>query len=79
MEYETIKKEFADVDTVVLALSPDSTARLMKFEEKQDLNFDLLSDEDHTVAEKWSLGFKKELRSRVHGNRALNIYRGKRW
>ena len=27
----------------------------MKFEEKQDLNFDLLSDEDHTVAEKYGV------------------------
>ena len=49
------KKEFADADTVVLALSPDAPSRLMKFEEKQELNFDLLSDEDHAVAEKYGV------------------------
>ena len=27
----------------------------MKFEEKQELNFDLLSDEDHAVAEKYGV------------------------
>ena len=48
------------LDTVVLAVSPDPVARLKKFEEKQDLNFTLLSDEDHAVAEKYGAwGLKK--------------------
>ncbi len=46
--------------TVVLAISPDSPARLKKFEEKEGLNFTLLSDEDHAVAEKYGVwGLKK--------------------
>lgn len=46
--------------TVVLAISPDSSARLKKFEEKEGLNFTLLSDEDHAVAEKYGVwGLKK--------------------
>ena len=49
------KKEFADADTVVLALSPDAPKRLLKFEERDELNFDLLSDEDHAVAEKYGV------------------------
>ncbi|MBQ0800044.1 MAG: thioredoxin-dependent thiol peroxidase [Porticoccaceae bacterium] len=54
------KKEFAKLDTVVFALSPDPVARLKKFEDKQDLNFDLLSDEDHAIAEKYGVwGLKK--------------------
>lgn len=45
---------------VVLAISPDSPARLKKFEEKEGLNFTLLSDEDHAVAEKYGVwGLKK--------------------
>lgn len=54
------KKEFDKLDTVVLALSPDPVERLAKFEEKQELNFDLLSDEDHAIAEKYGVwGLKK--------------------
>lgn len=54
------KKEFAKAKTVVLAISPDSPDRLKKFEDKQDLNFTLLSDEDHCVANKYgSWGPKK--------------------
>ena len=47
------KKELAKLDTVVLGVSPDPVARLGKFIEKQDLNFTLLSDEDHAITEKY--------------------------
>ena len=45
------KDQFAELDTVVMAVSPDSVDRLVKFEDKQELNFTLLSDEDHQVTE----------------------------
>ena len=41
--------KFAEFNTVVLGISPDSVDRLVKFEDKQELNFTLLSDEDHSV------------------------------
>ncbi len=45
---------------VVLGLSPDPVARLEKFRKKEKLNFDLLSDEDHKIAEKYGVwGLKK--------------------
>lgn len=45
---------------VVLAISPDSPVRLKKFEEKEGLNFTLLADENHAVAEKYGVwGLKK--------------------
>lgn len=54
------KKEFEKLDTVVLGVSPDAYPRLEKFREKQDLNFDLLSDEDHSIADKYGVwGLKK--------------------
>lgn len=54
------KKKFDKLDTVVLAISPDPFERLARFEEKQKLNFTLLSDEDHKIAEKYgSWGLKK--------------------
>lgn len=52
--------EFEALDTVVLAISPDPFERLKKFEDKHQLNFILLSDEDHAVAEKYGVwGLKK--------------------
>lgn len=54
------KKEFAKLKTVVLGVSPDPVERLARFIEKQDLNFTLLSDEDHQIADKYgSWGPKK--------------------
>ena len=54
------KAKFTRADTVVLGVSPDPVARLVKFREKEKLNFDLLSDEDHAVAEKYGVwGLKK--------------------
>ncbi len=54
------KKEFAKVETVVLGVSPDAPARLGRFIERDKLNFDLLSDEDHKIADKYvSWGQKK--------------------
>lgn len=45
---------------VTLAVSPDSVKKLLNFAEKQQLNFDLLSDEDHSVAEQYGVwGLKK--------------------
>ncbi|WP_319781586.1 thioredoxin-dependent thiol peroxidase [Oceanisphaera sp. IT1-181] len=52
--------ELAALNTVVLGISPDPVARLKKFEEKDALNFTLLSDEDHAVADAFGVwGLKK--------------------
>lgn len=54
------KAELEKRGVVVFGISPDPVARLPKFIEKQDLNFSLLSDEDHAVAEKYGCwGMKK--------------------
>ncbi len=54
------KAELEKLDTVVLGISPDSPNKLQKFIDKYELNFDLLSDEDHAVAEKYGVwGLKK--------------------
>ncbi|MDX1467729.1 MAG: thioredoxin-dependent thiol peroxidase [Acidimicrobiia bacterium] len=46
--------EFADAGYRIVGVSPDPPERNKKFQEKEGLNFDLLSDEDHELAE--SLG-----------------------
>lgn len=54
------RDEFAQHDTVVLGVSPDPEARLQRFIDNYQLNFDLLSDEDHAVAETYGAwGLKK--------------------
>lgn len=55
-----IKQELDDLGVVVLGVSPDPVARLQKFRDKHQLNFDLLADEDHTLAEAYGVwGLKK--------------------
>ena len=54
------RKELDKLLTVVLGVSPDPVKRLGKFIEKEKLNFTLLSDEDHKVAESYGVwGLKK--------------------
>ncbi len=53
---------------VVLGISPDAVAKLKKFEQKHQLNFRLLSDEDHAVAEKFGVwGPKKFMGKQFDG------------
>ena len=54
------KKLFSQIDTIILGISPDEPLKLEKFTEKENLNFDLLSDPEHLVAEKYGVwGLKK--------------------
>jgi peroxiredoxin Q/BCP len=43
--------EFTDAGYDIVGVSPDPPARNAKFRAKEGLNFDLLSDEDHALAE----------------------------
>jgi peroxiredoxin Q/BCP len=54
------QSELKKLDTVVFGVSPDPVEKLQKFIDKHELNFDLLSDEDHSIAEKYGVwGLKK--------------------
>jgi len=46
-----IHGELSTLNTVVLGISPDPATRLKSFVVKQQLNFTLLGDEDHAVAD----------------------------
>jgi peroxiredoxin Q/BCP len=53
-------KALARLNVVALGVSPDQPKSLLKFRERDGLNFDLLSDPDHAVAEKYGVwGLKK--------------------
>ncbi len=47
-------------DTVILGISPDKPAALARFRDKYELNFDLLSDLDHSVAEAYGVWKEKK-------------------
>jgi thioredoxin-dependent peroxiredoxin len=54
------KRDLDKLGAIALGVSPDPVDRLKKFEDKYDLNFTLLSDEDHVVADKYGVwGLKK--------------------
>jgi peroxiredoxin Q/BCP len=59
-ELRNIQAELKAADIVVLGISADPVKSLKKFEEKEKLNFTLLSDPDHKVIESYgSWGPKK--------------------
>lgn len=51
---------------VVLGISPDPVAKLLKFHERDALTFPLLSDPDHTVAEAYGAWGEKKNYGRVY-------------
>ena len=57
-------REYADADTVVLAISPDPVAKLQRFDDKYSLAFDLVSDEDHVAIEKYGVWALKKFMGR---------------
>lgn len=50
-EFRDHKKEFEDLDTVILGVSPDTMASHHKFIDKQGIDFILLSDREKKVIE----------------------------
>ena len=58
--------ELAAHDTVVLGVSPDPVNRLQKFIDKESLNFTLLSDEDHGVADQYGAWGRKKFMGREY-------------
>lgn len=57
-------KAYAKAGIVVLGVSPDPVKRLQKFADKEGLDFTLLSDEDHAVADKYGAWGPKKFMGR---------------
>lgn len=61
-------------NVTVLGISPDPVKRLAKFAEKEALNFDLLSDEDHAIADAFGVwGLKKFMGKEYDGIHRLSF------
>ena len=56
---------FTDSGYEVVGVSPDPPSRNAQFKEKEGLNFDLLSDEDHTLAASLGAWGEKKLYGKV--------------
>ena len=57
-------KALKKLNTVVLGISPDPIKKLAKFVEREALNFQLLSDEDHAVADSYGAWGPKKFMGR---------------
>ena len=60
------KADYAKAGAVVLGISPDPVAKVKKFHEKFDLDFALLADEGHPVAEKYGVWVEKSMYGRKY-------------
>lgn len=64
-------------NVVVFGISPDAPKRLKKFCERDELNFTLLSDEDHKVADDFGVwGLKKFMGKEYDGIHRLSFLIG---
>ena len=59
------KAELENLGVVILGISPDSPKKLAQFIEKKELNFTLLSDEEHLVAEQFGVWGEKKFMGRT--------------
>lgn len=64
-------KEMKKAGAVVLGVSPDSVESHVKFRDKFELNFPLLADEGHKVAEKYGAWREKNM----YGKKSMGIQR----
>lgn len=71
------KAELEKFNTIAVGISPDAVKRLTKFTERDELNFPLLSDEDHKVADDFGVwGLKKFMGKEYDGIHRLSFLVG---
>lgn len=58
--------DYGAAATTVLGISPDPVAKVKRFHEKYALNFPLLADEDHSVAERYGVWVEKSMYGRKY-------------
>ncbi len=61
-----VKAQLDEKNVVVLGVSTDPVKRLGKFIERDNLNFTLLSDEDHQIAEAFGVWGEKKFMGKVY-------------
>ncbi|HXM86354.1 MAG TPA: thioredoxin-dependent thiol peroxidase, partial [Solirubrobacteraceae bacterium] len=59
-------RDYKRAGAVVLGISPDPVAKIKKFADEYDLDFPLLGDEDHAVAESYGVWVEKSMYGRKY-------------
>ena len=71
------QSQLNDLNTIVFGISPDEPKRLAKFCQRDELNFTLLSDVDHKVADDFGVwGLKKFMGREYDGIHRLSFLIG---
>jgi peroxiredoxin Q/BCP len=60
------RADYAQANAVVLGISPDPVAKVKKFHEKEGLNFALLADEGHHVADAYGVWAEKSMYGKTY-------------
>jgi peroxiredoxin Q/BCP len=60
------QSDYAAVGAKVLGISPDPVAKIKRFHDEQALNFPLLADEGHAVAEAYGVWVQKSMYGRTY-------------
>jgi peroxiredoxin Q/BCP len=60
------RADYTERGAVVLGVSPDPVKPIAKFAQKYDLDFTLLSDEDHAVAEAYGVWVQKSMYGKTY-------------
>jgi peroxiredoxin Q/BCP len=58
--------DYSQAGAVVLGVSPDTVAKVKKFHDKQALNFALLADEGHAVADSYGVWSTKSMYGKTY-------------
>jgi peroxiredoxin Q/BCP len=65
------RADYEAAGATVLGVSPDPVSRVKRFHDKRDLNFTLLADEDHAVAERYGVWGEKSM----YGKKYMGVSR----
>lgn len=60
------RADYEQANAVVLGISPDPVAKVKKFHEKEGLNFPLLADEGHRVADTYGVWVEKSMYGKTY-------------
>jgi thioredoxin-dependent peroxiredoxin len=60
------RADYHRANAAVLGISPDPVTKVKKFHDKEGLNFALLADEDHAVAETYGVWVTKSMYGRTY-------------
>jgi peroxiredoxin Q/BCP len=60
------REDYAAAEATVLGISPDPVAKVKRFHAKYDLDFTLLADPDHAVADRYGTWVEKSMYGRTY-------------